>query len=66
MIKIDLTCKTMNCDETFPVNSVTRNDLCSLGRISITLNSDWASPKNASDVVDVSAAERRVQFHLGW
>nr|ATP16791.1 multidomain GH1 [Lyrodus pedicellatus] len=36
------------------------------GRCGITLNSDWASPKNASDVKDWAAAERRVQFHLGW
>jgi len=30
------------------------------------LNCDYAVPKDASDVLDVDAAERRIQFHLGW
>jgi len=36
------------------------------GKCGVTLNSDWAWPKNESDVKDWAAAERRVQFHLGW
>ena len=37
-----------------------------LGRVGITLNCDWAIPLDPSNVMDVEAADRRVQFHLGW
>ncbi|XP_062288192.1 lactase/phlorizin hydrolase-like [Scomber scombrus] len=36
------------------------------GLISITVNSDWAWPQNPHKQVDVDAAERYLQFFLGW
>ncbi|XP_041939276.1 lactase-phlorizin hydrolase-like [Alosa sapidissima] len=36
------------------------------GVISITLNSDWAYPRNPAKQEDVYAANRYVQFFLGW
>ncbi|ROL48943.1 Lactase-phlorizin hydrolase [Anabarilius grahami] len=36
------------------------------GVISITLNSDWGYPRNPYKQEDVDAAERYVQFMLGW
>ncbi|XP_077075157.1 lactase/phlorizin hydrolase-like [Siphateles boraxobius] len=36
------------------------------GLISITLNSDWAEPRNPYKQEDVDAAERYLQFMLGW
>jgi beta-glucosidase/6-phospho-beta-glucosidase/beta-galactosidase len=35
-------------------------------RISITLNSDYAYPLDAKSPLDVAAAERKMQFELGW
>ncbi|XP_041807046.1 lactase-phlorizin hydrolase-like [Chelmon rostratus] len=36
------------------------------GRISITLNSDWAEPRNPYKQEDIDAARRVVQFTIGW
>ncbi|KAL4635635.1 lactase-phlorizin hydrolase [Arapaima gigas] len=36
------------------------------GKVGIALNSDWAEPQDPSRPQDVSAAERYLQFMLGW
>ncbi|KAM9235811.1 lactase/phlorizin hydrolase [Leptosomus discolor] len=36
------------------------------GLISITINSDWAEPRNPHNQEDVDAARRYLQFFLGW
>ncbi|CAJ0940651.1 unnamed protein product [Ranitomeya imitator] len=36
------------------------------GQVGISLNSDWAEPKNPNNPDDVSAAERYLQFMIGW
>ncbi|XP_054064370.1 lactase/phlorizin hydrolase [Rissa tridactyla] len=36
------------------------------GLISITINSDWAEPRNPHNQEDVEAARRYLQFLLGW
>ncbi len=36
------------------------------GKVGIALNSDWAEPRNPSSVQDVAAAERYLNFMLGW
>ncbi|XP_048012478.1 lactase-phlorizin hydrolase-like [Megalobrama amblycephala] len=36
------------------------------GKVGIALNSDWAEPKNPSSNQDVAAAERYLNFMLGW
>ncbi|XP_072293793.1 lactase/phlorizin hydrolase, partial [Eucyclogobius newberryi] len=36
------------------------------GQISITLNSDWAEPRNPGKQEDIDAARRVVEFQLGW
>ncbi|XP_070693897.1 lactase/phlorizin hydrolase-like [Pempheris klunzingeri] len=36
------------------------------GLISITINSDWAEPKNPYKQEDVDAAKRYLQFFIGW
>ncbi|KOS17986.1 Beta-glucosidase 1B [Escovopsis weberi] len=36
------------------------------GEIGIVLNGDWALPWDAADPRDVAAAERRVEFMIGW
>ncbi|NXC05302.1 LPH hydrolase, partial [Orthonyx spaldingii] len=36
------------------------------GLISITINSDWAEPRNPHSQEDVEAARRFMQFFLGW
>ncbi|KAM6460587.1 lactase/phlorizin hydrolase [Liasis olivaceus] len=36
------------------------------GKVGIVLNSDWAEPKTPSLLQDVKAAERYLQFMLGW
>ncbi|XP_075685341.1 lactase/phlorizin hydrolase-like [Rhinoderma darwinii] len=36
------------------------------GQVGISLNSDWAEPKNPNNPDDMSAAERYLQFMLGW
>ncbi|XP_071978351.1 lactase/phlorizin hydrolase-like [Engystomops pustulosus] len=36
------------------------------GQVGISLNSDWAEPLNPTNPDDVSAAERYLQFMLGW
>uniref|UniRef100_A0A8C7Y7S1 Lactase n=1 Tax=Oryzias sinensis TaxID=183150 RepID=A0A8C7Y7S1_9TELE len=36
------------------------------GRISITLNSDWAEPRNPYKQEDIDAAKRYMDFFLGW
>ncbi|XP_060595948.1 lactase/phlorizin hydrolase-like [Ruditapes philippinarum] len=36
------------------------------GQVGITMNCDWWVPKNPFDPDDKNAAERGLQFHLGW
>ncbi|NWI80822.1 LPH hydrolase, partial [Dryoscopus gambensis] len=36
------------------------------GLISITINSDWAEPRNPHKQEDIEAARRFLQFYLGW
>ncbi|NXK87841.1 LPH hydrolase, partial [Formicarius rufipectus] len=36
------------------------------GLISITINSDWAEPRNPHSQEDIEASRRFVQFYLGW
>uniref|UniRef100_A0A8B9EUK2 Lactase-phlorizin hydrolase n=1 Tax=Amazona collaria TaxID=241587 RepID=A0A8B9EUK2_9PSIT len=36
------------------------------GLISITINSDWAEPRNPHNQEDISAARRYLEFLLGW
>ncbi|XP_055494620.1 lactase/phlorizin hydrolase-like isoform X2 [Leucoraja erinacea] len=36
------------------------------GLISISLNADWVEPKVTNDLRDVAAADRYLQFTLGW
>ncbi|XP_053375783.1 uncharacterized protein LOC123534954 isoform X1 [Mercenaria mercenaria] len=36
------------------------------GQVGITMNCDWWVPKNPSNPDDKNAAERGLQFHLGW
>ncbi|KAI1237366.1 hypothetical protein IHE44_0014631 [Lamprotornis superbus] len=36
------------------------------GLISITINSDWAEPRNPHSQEDIEAARRFMQFFLGW
>ncbi|KAM9364867.1 lactase/phlorizin hydrolase-like [Pholidichthys leucotaenia] len=36
------------------------------GKVGIALNSDWAEPKTSSKPEDVEAADRYLQFMLGW
>ncbi|XP_034041929.1 lactase-phlorizin hydrolase [Thalassophryne amazonica] len=36
------------------------------GMISITINSDWADPRNPYKQEDIDAARRVVQFYIGW
>uniref|UniRef100_A0A3Q2P0K7 Lactase n=1 Tax=Fundulus heteroclitus TaxID=8078 RepID=A0A3Q2P0K7_FUNHE len=36
------------------------------GKVGIALNSDWAQPTDANNPEDVAAAERYLQFMLGW
>ncbi|KAM8933999.1 lactase/phlorizin hydrolase-like [Pelodytes ibericus] len=36
------------------------------GQVGISLNSDWAEPKLATNPEDITAAERYLQFMLGW
>ncbi|KAM8933998.1 lactase/phlorizin hydrolase [Pelodytes ibericus] len=36
------------------------------GQVGISLNSDWAEPKSAANPEDITAAERYLQFMLGW
>ncbi|KAJ3592586.1 hypothetical protein NHX12_007713 [Muraenolepis orangiensis] len=36
------------------------------GLISITINSDWAEPRNPDKQEDIEAARRVVQFYIGW
>ena len=37
-----------------------------LGKISITLDTDWKEPRDANDPSHVAAAERALLFKLGW
>ncbi|KFQ39625.1 Lactase-phlorizin hydrolase, partial [Mesitornis unicolor] len=37
-----------------------------LGKVGLVLNSDWAEPKTPANSEDVRAAERYLQFMLGW
>jgi beta-glucosidase/6-phospho-beta-glucosidase/beta-galactosidase len=37
-----------------------------LGQVSITLDSDWKEPLDSGNPSDVTAAERAMQFKLGW
>lgn len=36
------------------------------GQIGISLNGDFYEPWDDQDERDVAAAERRMQFHIGW
>uniref|UniRef100_A0A6I8SDS0 Lactase, gene 2 n=1 Tax=Xenopus tropicalis TaxID=8364 RepID=A0A6I8SDS0_XENTR len=36
------------------------------GKVGISLNSDWAEPASPANPADVEAAERYLQFMLGW
>nr|XP_006006254.1 PREDICTED: lactase-phlorizin hydrolase [Latimeria chalumnae] len=36
------------------------------GLISLSLNANWAEPKNPDEPTDVAAADRYLQFMLGW
>uniref|UniRef100_A0A665VAA5 Lactase n=1 Tax=Echeneis naucrates TaxID=173247 RepID=A0A665VAA5_ECHNA len=36
------------------------------GKVGIALNSDWAEPRNVSRPEDMAAADRYLQFMLGW
>ncbi|XP_028847202.1 lactase-phlorizin hydrolase-like [Denticeps clupeoides] len=36
------------------------------GIISITINSDWAEPRNPYKQEDIDAARRVIQFYIGW
>ncbi|XP_055890718.1 lactase/phlorizin hydrolase-like isoform X2 [Biomphalaria glabrata] len=36
------------------------------GEIGITLNCDWFEPRDPISLSDISAAERRLQFWMGW
>ncbi|XP_066497099.1 lactase/phlorizin hydrolase [Hoplias malabaricus] len=36
------------------------------GKVGIALNSDWAEPKNPDNLHDVEAADRYLNFMLGW
>ncbi|TSK92928.1 Lactase-phlorizin hydrolase [Bagarius yarrelli] len=36
------------------------------GKVGISLNSDWAEPKDSASLQDVEAADRYLQFMLGW
>ncbi|KAG1925933.1 lactase-like [Pimephales promelas] len=36
------------------------------GKVGIALNSDWAEPRNPASDQDVAAAERYLNFKLGW
>lgn len=36
------------------------------GRIGISLNGDYYEPWDSEDPRDSEAAERRMQFHIGW
>ncbi|XP_052245872.1 lactase/phlorizin hydrolase-like isoform X2 [Dreissena polymorpha] len=36
------------------------------GQVSITLNCDFAVPKDPTNILDLEAVDRRLEFHLGW
>lgn len=36
------------------------------GKIGISLNGDFYEPWDRTDIRDSEAAERRMQFHIGW
>uniref|UniRef100_A0A8C5R8S0 beta-glucosidase n=1 Tax=Leptobrachium leishanense TaxID=445787 RepID=A0A8C5R8S0_9ANUR len=36
------------------------------GVISLSLNTDWVEPKDVNDLRDIEAADRYLQFSLGW
>lgn len=36
------------------------------GRIGITLNCDWTEPLDPNSAADISAAQRHIEFQLGW
>ena len=36
------------------------------GRIGISLNGDYYEPWDSRDERDIAAAERRMEFHIGW
>jgi len=38
----------------------------SVGQVSLTLDSDWKEPLDENNPSDVAAAERAMQFKLGW
>ena len=38
----------------------------SAGQVGISLSGDWGEPVDISNQKDIEAAERYVQFYLGW
>lgn len=50
---------------TFTTTISFENDLIP-GKVGITLNCDWMVPKNPDDPADWNAADRALEFHLGW
>ena len=40
--------------------------ILSSGQVGITLNTNWKAPGNPFDPEDIDAAERSLQFILGW
>ena len=37
-----------------------------LGKVGITLNTDWQVPKNPNDSEDIAASNRAINFMFGW
>lgn len=40
--------------------------LSSLGMVGISLYGDWGEPVDITNQKDIEAAERYVQFYIGW
>lgn len=51
----------------FRLTSSWHQNICALiGLVGISLTADWGEPVDASDQKDIEAAERYIQFYLGW